>query len=548
MAGGKETPRQAMIGMMYLVLLALLAMNVSKSVLNSFIVINDAIEVSNTAFDGKNGETMTEFSTQYELNKDKVGEFYMAAKRVTEASDELTNYMTGLKRHLIEMTEGKPKEEFTHDSLYKLINVEAVDNIDMPSHVMLGSDETKPITGEWTMLELKDKIKDWKNAMTAEIPAKDREHYDLGFNYEDVKQDDGTFLPWHLAHFYHAPLAAVITDISLFQLEVKNRQSEVLNMLMSNISAKDFKFDKIAVKVIPNSNYVVLGDSFKADVIVAAYSTTENPELEVGSALDTAGKAMRDWGVTNSVDTSRIKIKDGVASYGFKPSSEGEVNWGGIIKLKKPGTNEYVMYPFEHTFTAAKASMVVSPTKMNVMYKGLKNPVDVSVAGFGKGDLIVTCSGGSLSGSAGSYFVTPAKSSRTVKVNVSVRTKSGETKTMGSAEFRVKKIPAPTPKFATVTGAGKVSLAQLKASSRVTVELEDFLFDGLKYTVTSFQMTGYVKGKKITLSSNSQNVTSKMKTLIGNQKSKGEIVIKNIRVNGPNGSELIKGNVIVEVK
>jgi hypothetical protein len=182
------------------------------------------------------------------------------------------------------------------------------------------------------------------------------------------------------------------------------------------------------------------------------------------------------------------------------------------------------------------------------MYKGLDNPVDVSVAGFSASELVVTAVGGTIKGSNGSYFVKPAQSSREVKVNVAVKSKAGGTKSMGTAEFRVKSIPKPTPKFATVEGSGKVSLAQVKAAKNVTVELKDFMFDGLKYTVTQFDMTAYVKGKKITLTSNSDRIDSKMSTLIGNQGSKDEITIKNIRVSGPNGNELIPGNVVVEIK
>ncbi len=549
MAGGKETPRQKMIGMMYLVLLALLAMNVTKSVLNSFVVINGAMTETNEAFDEKNEATFSEFEKQKSINEAKVLPWYKKAQAVREASKELDDYFANLKIQIIAKTEGLSEEEMAGDlSWVTLDTAEALGNIDTPQHILLGSDETKPVDGAWTMLEMKRKIAEWEEKVLAQFPPNQRESLNIGFKFEGGYNNDGELEPWEITHFYHAPLAAVITDISMFQNQVKNSEYTALNMLMSNISAEDFKFDEIAVKIIPNSNYVVLGDSFKADVIVAAYSTTQAPVLEVGTGLDTAGKGMNDWKVTNMVDESRIKYDNGVAKYGYKPTTEGEVTWGGIIKLKKPGTNQFELYPFEHTFIAAKPSMVVSPTKMNVMYKGLKNPVDVSVAGFSASELVVTVSGGALSGSNGSYFVQPSRESRLVKVNVAVKTKSGATKPMGTAEFRVKSIPKPTPKFATVEGSGRVSLAQVKASRDVTVELKDFMFDGLKYTVTKFDMTAYVKGKKITLTSKGSGIDSQMRTLIGNQRSKDEITIKNIRVNGPNGNELIPGNVVVEIK
>jgi len=551
MAGGKETPRQKMIGMMYLVLLALLAMNVTKSVLNSFVVINGAMTETNAAFDGKNEATFNEFEKQKSINEAKVLPWYLKAKAVRDASKELDDYFRHLKQHIIAVNEGYPEEVFEGDmSWITLDTAEALGNIDMAQHVLLGSDEMNPIGGPWTMLEMKDKITAWEDKVLAQFPASQRDELSsIHFKYEGGYNNDGELEPWHITHFYHAPLAAVITDISMFQNQVKNSEYTALNLLMNNISASDFKFDKIEVKVIPSSNYVVLGDSFNADVIVAAYSSTQNPEFEVGTALDTANKQMKDWTVSNKVDTSRLSVNEGVSHYGYKPTTQGEITWGGIVKLKKPGTNTYVMYPFEHTFIAAKPSMVVSPTKMNVMYKALKNPIDVSVAGFSSSDLVVTCSGGSISGSNGSYFVTPSNSSREVSVNVSVKSKTGGTKSMGSSKFRVKSVPLPTPKFATVKGSGRVSLAQVKASRTVTVELEDFMFDGIKYTVRKFDMVAYVKGKKISLTSSSAAVTSKMKTLIGNQRPKSQIVIKNIRVIGPGGKQsMIPGNVIVEIK
>ena len=545
MSGDKETPRQAMIGMMYLVLLALLAMNVSKSVLNSFIVINGAMEETNTAFDAKNGETLSAFENQYGQNPEKVGEFYFAAKRVVESSEELSDYMEHLKRHIIEHTAGKSPEETWPDSLYNLTNVEAVDNIDAPSHVLLGSDEMNPISGEFTMLELKDKIKEWKRIMLAEVPERQKATYNLGFNYNKVKQTDGSYLSWELAHFYHAPLAAVITDITIFQTQVKNRESEVLKMLMSNISAKDFKFDKIAVKVIPNSNYVVLGDSFKADVIVAAYSTTETPIMEVGSRFDSASNT-----VIDPVDQSRISVENGVAKYGYKPTSTGEITWGGIIKLKKPGTdNEFEIYSFEHTFIAAEPSTVVSPTAMNILYKAVENPVSVSVGGFASTDVSITVSGGTSKGSAGEYMITPNSNSRECIVNVTVKGKDGKSKPMGKQVFRVKRLPDPNVKFATIIGSGKATKGQIKASKSVKVDKKEMLFDGIKYKVVSFDMVFPSSKGSITISGKGDKITAAMKGKIGGLRKGQTVIIKSVRLQLNNDKpRAISSNIIIEVK
>jgi gliding motility-associated protein GldM len=552
MAGGKQSPRDKMIGMMYLVLLALLAMNVTKSVLNSFVVINGAMTETNEVFSGKNAASMAEFNRQNTLNQAKVGPWLAKAKAVSAASKELDDYFEALKKHIIIKVEGYSEEQLADgDDWVTLDTAQALGDIDKPQTVLLGPDAHTPIDGEWTMNEMKSKISEWESKVIAQLPAEDKAKIDIHFTYENGVNNDGEIEEWHIAHFYHAPLAAVITDITMFQNMIKNRESEALAVLMKHITAAEFDFDEIAVKVIPNSNYVVLGDSFKADVIVAAYSSTQNPELEVGTSLDTAGKTMSDWAVKAPFDANRVDVKDGVAHYGYKPTSEGEVTWGGIMKVRKAGTDQYELYPFEHTFIAAKPSTVVSPTKMNVMYRGLKNPIDVSVAGFSASELVVTASGGSISGSNGKFEVVPNKTSKLVKINVAVKQSAGGTRSMGAPmEFRIKRVPDPIGKFAGVLGSGKpIPKAQMQRANKVTAEMVDFDFDGVSYKVTSFTMKGTKSGKPVTLKSTSASLTGQMKKFLKAVGSKSSVVIKNIQVQGPDGAKrYLKNPIVVDIQ
>ena len=551
MSGDKETPRQKMIGMMYLVLLALLAMNVTKSVLNSFVIINGAMTETNLAFDGKNQSTLNEFEKQNSQNEAKVLPFYNKAKAVHAATEELNTYFENLKKHIIIRVEGYDPALLENGTDWiTLDTVEALGDIDMAQTILLGSEEMNPKDGEWTMLEMKRKIKDWEDKLISQFPPKQQADLEgIRFEYKDGVNHDGDPEPWHMAHFYHAPIAAVITDITMFQNQIKNSESEALSLLMDNIDAGDFKFDKIEVKVIPNSNYVVLGDSFKAEVIVAAYSSTQNPEFEVGNGLDTAGKSMQEWGVSNPVNASRLTVKDGVSHYGYKPTSEGEKTWGGLVKLKKPGTNEYVMYPFEHTFIAAKPSTVVSPTAMNIFYKDVKNPLSVSVSGFSSKDISINVSGGKVTGSGGSYEVIPNPSSRTCIVSVSVKGKDGKLRSMGKQEFRVKKLPDPNIKFANIIGDGKATRGQIKGAKSVDVDRKEMLFDGMKYAVTSFDMVFATSNGSIVLKSKSNKVTSNMKTKIGKLRKGQTLIIKNVRLKLNNGKpKPVMSNIIITVK
>ena len=228
MAGGKQSPRDKMIGMMYLVLLALLAMNVTKSVLNSFVVINGAMTETNEAFAAKNNATMAEFSVQNGLNEAKVLPFYNKAKAVHKASQDLDEYFENLKRHIIAETEGYSPEVLANGNEWiTLDTAEALGDIDRPQTILLGSDEVNPKDGDWTMKEMKEKISEWEAKVLAQFPANQQKDLEsIHFVYEDGVNHDGEIEPWHMSHFYHAPLAAVITDISMFQNQVKNYQPQ----------------------------------------------------------------------------------------------------------------------------------------------------------------------------------------------------------------------------------------------------------------------------------------------------------------------------------
>ncbi len=553
MAGGKQSPRDKMIGMMYLVLLALLAMNVTKSVLNSFVVINGAMKKTNIAFSQKNDATMAEFSVQNGLNETKVLPFFNKAKNVHQASKELDSYLENLKKHIMAKVEGyDPATLEGNTDWMTLDTVQALGDIDAGQAILLGPDEVNPKDGEWTMIEMKRKISEWEDILLNQFPANERASLDgIHFVYEDGVNHDGDSEPWHIAHFYHAPIAAVITDITMFQNQVKNSESMALGLLMDNITTATYDFDKVEVKVIPKSSYIVLGDSFKAELIVAAYSTTQNPQVVVGAGLDTAGKASKDWTVSNPFDTARVKIKDGIATYGFKPTSEGEQKWGGIIRVPKAGTDEFDLYPFESTFIAAKASAVVSPVKMNVFYRGAKNDVEVSAAGFSASKIDIQVTNATKTGSNGKYIVKPGQG-RECMISVYVTREDGSKMKIGEPrKFRVEPIPPATPKFATIAGSGSTTKAQVLASGRVTAKLENFLLndESLKVKVTAFTMKVPVKGKYISFPAKSSKVTKQMKVALKNLRKGDVVILDGIKTStGGQPAKGIKGNIIVTIR
>ena len=565
MAGGKETPRQKMIGMMYLVLMAMLAMNVSKEVLNAFIVINGAMEKTNQALAGQNASTMSEFKKQHSLDPDKVGQWLDKAKTVEKAGAETVEHIEKLKKVLIAFTDNKNKnfdegierykqskldDGIDPDSVWSLRELDGKDNYDQATHILVGSEPSNPKEGEWTAVELKHKMMDFEETIKSVLPKKDAEAFDAGFDFGPVRVSRIETQRWEAGHFYHVPIAAVITNLTRYQANVRKAENDALKILMSNISAQDFKFDTIDVKVIPNSNYVVVGDSFKADVIVAAYSTTDNPILEVGSDIDTSG-TMDEWSVVNpEADEDRVKVDNGVASYGFKVTSEGEVEWGGFIKIRRPGTDQYEKYPFRHKFIAAKPSVVVSPTKMNVVYRGLENPIDISVAGFSASQVKATTSNGSLvQKGPGRYMLKPGQGNL-CKVSVSVETEDG-TRQMGEPyEFRVKPLPKPEPKYVAHLGSGTTTMnrATLRANDKVRAELPDFDFDGVNYRVVEFTLMTFRDGRPVRRQQKGDSFSPQQKSLINGLGRGDQITIENIWAVGPDGRRQNLGNITIDVK
>ena len=383
MAGGKETPRQKMIGMMYLVLTALLAMNVSKDILDAFVVINEGLEVTNDNFMAKNELTYSQFEKAKANDPVKVATFYNKAMRAKGLADEVYTHIEDLKRFLIARTSGKNSvEEIEADSLFDLKNVDAKDNYDIPTLHLIGAEPANPREGEWSASELKGKMDNFKQELLYLFDnEREREALQLGLNTDGTfKNASGVQETWITANFYHIPLAAVITNLSKMQADIRNAEADIIKALYRNISADDFKFDTLAAKVIPRSTYVIQGDSFKAEVIVAAFSNTQPPRMRLASAFsDTSGMPIYDK--FDDLDSSNISIVGGSAIYSVPATAEGTQEWGGVIQIKGPD-GKYRSFDIpKQSYTVAKPTLVVSPTAMNVFYRGLDNPVEVSVPG-----------------------------------------------------------------------------------------------------------------------------------------------------------------------
>ena len=540
MAGGNLSPRQKMIGMMYLVLTALLALNVSKDILDAFVLVNDSLKNTVSNYTEKNETLYAEFNQAKSFDPIKVGPFWEKAQKAKQKSNELVNYIKSLQHKLYQETEKITEQQA--DTL-TLQNVSSKDNYDIPTYLMVGENEN---ISKGLAQKLKHKLIKYKQEMFELFSEDEQKLLSIDIDTDDKVTPYGKE-SWEMANFYHTPLAATITILSKLQTDVKNVEYEVVNQLFKSVRKRDFNFDTIAAKVISPSNYVLLGEKYQSDVFVAAFSTTQNPEILIGK-YDSVKNTLSE--VYDSVNVSK-----GMGKYEILTDKEGIFSYQGVIKLKTPGSNETQQYPFQSEYIVAKPSLVVSPDQMNVFYIGPKNPVSISVPGVASENITatITGSGNRITKVAnGKYEVKLSNNSpRNVDVKVSARMPNGETRSMGAMGFIVKRLPTPYAEVGTVSNQMKtLPKAQILAYSTVKAKYDNsFPFQGLPLNVVKYKIDVFRSGvggysKPV----NGKNIPQDAKTYFNTLRRGDIIYFTGIKARDATGAQIPLNDVAIKVR
>lgn len=475
MGGGKASPRQKMINMMYLVLTALLALNVSKEVLDAFVKANISLMQQEQIMASKNKGTYNELSNQVLLNPndEKYKRADAQASELSKVTQEMLKKLDRLRLDLLINVEGVD-EAGAKKLAENPFEVNKKDDYDMPTN-FFGTGEAPGNQGKAGQLKKdlaafkKELLEMTKNNSAV---AKSLEIIDL--KDPDPKSETVVkhrLTTWEMKYFYHLPLAAALLELSKWENIVRSSEAEVLKFIWDQISADAVKFDAVRAQIVPKSTFVVSGSNFEADVFLAAYNTAMKPEIVTGGSVDTLTGEVPGGTI---LDTS--KIINGVGRVQIPASGAGERTFAGVINLVEKATGKKVPYPFQTKYTVSPPMASVAATKMNVFYKGLDNPVTVSVPGYPPSQLIVSGSGPiSVSGGNGNYVV-KANNTGAAKINVSVKTEDGRTISMGSQEFRVKTIPTPVLKWGGKR-SGELVPAGLASASPLIPEMENFDFE-----------------------------------------------------------------------
>jgi len=555
MAGGNLSPRQRMINMMYLVLTALLALNVSKEVLNSFFEVNLGIERSTTNFNAKNGDTYAAFDAAAELNPVKAGPYREQAYRVKDEADKLVAFLQEMKYNLV-FTADKEKVYLGPESGFKdeegeLIEEKAItvpwEKLTEDQKILsigeLNAKDDRNSSGE---LFYSDKRADKDNIATGlknDLNAYKMLLLDIAegneslitsinetCNYED-KKIKGKKQLWEHYNFHDMPSVGALTLLSKMQSDVRNTEADIISMLRENIDKTSLKFTSAEGISIPQSNFVLRGDTFRAQIFISAKDTTQAPMIYVGE-YDSLGNGNYQMKGTEGVDYEVVKVVNGKGMFSERTKSEGVRKYGGLIAMKT--ANGTKTYPFNGEYLVAAKTAVVAPTNMNILYLEVDNPLKISVPGYTAGEISAVINNGNISAtkkSLGEYSARPSKKGKalvTLYANV-----DGKRTNMGDMDFRVKKVPPPK---AEIMGAKKengdfvISKSRLITSGGIDAKLKDFDFKGIYYKVISFTLGGNTtKGFVENFQLQGANFTGKMDETIRNVKSGSKIYITNIK-------------------
>jgi gliding motility-associated protein GldM len=551
MAGGKVSPRQKMINMMYLVLTALLALNVSKEVLNSFFEVNLGIERSTTNFNAKNGDTYAAFDAAAELNKVKAGPFRDQAYEVKANADELVEFIQEMKYNLViaadkEVYLGSQLELKDEDGDLledKAITTSWDELSDAEKKMTIGNLSVKDdrhASGDLfysakrnknIATDLKNNLISYKNLLLSISEGNESIITTINetCNYDD-KKVKGKKQLWEEYNFYDMPSVGALTLLSKMQSDVRNTEADVITMLRENIDAGALKFTSAEGISIPQSNFVLRGDSFRAQIFISAKDTTQAPNIYVGE-YDSLGNGNYQMKGTAGVDYEVVKVINGKGMFSERTKSEGVRKYGGLIAMKT--ANGTKTYPFKGEYLVAAKTAVVSPTNMNILYLEVDNPLKISVPGYTAGEISAVINNGNVSAikkSLGEYSARPSKKGKalvTLYANV-----DGKRTKMGDMDFRVKEVPPPKAevRFASdVKGELFIDKMKMVTAGGLSSKLKDFDFKGVRYIVVSFKLTGMYKGEQQSDLANSPKFTDKMLGIIKNTKSGNTITISNIK-------------------
>ena len=494
------SPRQKMINLMYVVLMAMLAMNVSTEVLNGFSIVEEGLRRSTNNSSAENNSIYDNFETQMRNNPVKTRVWYARAQEVKKMSDALYNFAEQMKIAIVKEADGEEGD---------IHNIQNKEDLEAAEQVMLS-----PINGQGKKLQ--KMIEDFRYKAKAMLnDERLQKIIDDNLSTNVSKKAKALGKNWPEYMFEQMPVAAAVTLLSKLQNDVRYAEGEMLHTLSSNISLKDIHVNKLSAFVIPEAKTIIRGDKFSAQIVMAAIDTTRQPEVFIGGR--------------------KVELRNGI--YEFTTGKTGDFTFSGYMTMLD-ASGATIRRDFQQKYTVVDPSATVSADLMNVLYAGYSNPISVSVPGVPLNKVAATMSGGSLTPTGpGHYIARPSAVGKDITISVT-SSQSGRPLPMGQFTFHVRKLPDPTAYI--VIGddrfrGGGMTKANLMNVNTLKAAIDDGLLD-IEFRVTGFTAVFFDNmGNAVPVVSDGANFSARQKDTFRKLSRNKRFYISSIQAIGPDG-------------
>jgi len=500
-----QLTRQKMINLMYLVFIAMLALNISAEVLDGFVLINDNIQENIRITTERNNQI---YSTLEESkDKPKVEEWYNKAQDVKQQTDNLFNFIQGLKLEIAKETDGEDADPN---------NLKKMDNTSATSAIMLAP-------GKGKGNELKSMLDSYRESIIGLIEDNGKKEIVRNtLSSEPSERARKANKSWLIASFDNMPSISSVTFLSELQLNIKQAEGEVLNVLVQNIDLKDLRVNQLSAFVVPQSNMVMRGTTYRANIIMAAVDSTQRPKIVIN------GKELpNDKGI-----------------FEFSATGSGTQSFSGFIEMLDRIGNP-LRRDFKQEYIVMEPMATIAPTLMDVVYAGIDNPISISVPGVAAGNVTARATtGGTLTPQTGGWIARPAAANIGQKFTIAVSaTVNGATQQVASKEFRIRALPDPLPyiQYTDQNGTtkkfrrGALSRAVLLNNRELKAAIDDGILD-IQFNVLSFRtMVVDAMGNATQETSSGANFSDRQLDQIRRMTRGTQFFILGIKAQGPDG-------------
>lgn len=496
-----------MINLMYIVLTAMLALNVSSNVLDGFTEVEHSVSRSTDNATSRNNALLASLADFASRNQEKGGTWYGKAKIVKSGADTLCNIIEVLKSEIVREADGA---DGTVADIKSREDLYAAQTIMLSPIDRKGEKLRKMVTQYREMLEDMHSDSDKRRLISTALQT------------DEAVNSDGISKKWEEQKFENMPVIAAITLLSQLQNDIRYAEGETLAELMRNIDAGEVRVNEMNAMVIPQAQMVMRGDTYRADIVLAAVDSTQRPTVSVNGE----------------------PLGQGVSTYSVTASGSGKVEYGGTVTVDHPDGSKSE-HPFTGSYTVLEPMATISATMMNVLYSGIDNPLSISVPGVPQSDISAKMTNGTITRQGNGWIARPGKAGADAEITVTATT-DGVGREIATHRFKVRRLPDPTLYIAYKNAAGdreeyRGGVPLAKASLLSAGGIEATIDDGIvnvAFKVSGFETVFFDSmGNAMPEISDGANFSKRQKNAFRRMGRGKRFYISKVKAIGPDGTE-----------